>query len=80
MNGIEGRRRLLHPQVMLSLLMDIKNNRVRGGAARCVVLSTGTTKWLKAAEAPSAALPGLTWAKLLSPSKKARPHFFCAAL
>ncbi len=58
---------------MLSLLMDIKNNRVRGGAARCVVLSTGTISWLRSVEAPAAALQGLSWPKLLSPAKKVRP-------
>lgn len=57
---------------MLSLLMDIKNNKVRGGAAQCVVLTAGTTKWLKSVDAPAVALQGLSWGKLLSPSKKVR--------
>lgn len=60
-------------QVMLSLLMDIKNNRVRGGGSSNVVLTAGTTKWLKAAGAPAVTLHGLTWEKLLAPNKKVMP-------
>lgn len=57
-------------EVMLSLLMDIKNNRLRGGGSSNVVLTGGTTQWLKAVNASAVALHGLSWQKLLAPNKK----------
>lgn len=58
------------PQVMLSLLLDIKNNRQRGGGAGAVTLTAGTQKWLKSVGAPAVALHSLSWDKLLAPDKK----------
>jgi len=57
-------------QVMLSLLLDIKNNRQRGGGGGAIALTAGTTKWLKSVGAPAMALTSLSWDKLLAPSKK----------
>ncbi len=55
---------------MLSLLLEIKNNRQRSGSGRAVTLTTGTAKWLRSVGAPSIALHSLTWTKLLAPDHK----------
>lgn len=57
-------------EVMLSLLLDIKNNRQRGGGAGAVTLTAGTQKWLKSVGAPTVALHSMSWDKLLAPDKK----------
>lgn len=61
-------------QVMLSLLLDIKNNRQRGGGGAAIALTAGTTKWLKSVGAPTMALTSLSWDKLLAPNKKVPSH------
>lgn len=61
-------------QVMLSLLLDIKNNRQRGGGGGAIALTAGTTKWLKSVGAPAMALTSLSWDKLLAPNKKVPSH------
>lgn len=55
---------------MLSLLLDIKNNRTRGGGGGVVALTAGTQKWLKLVGAPAVTLHSLPWDKLLAPDKK----------
>ena len=59
-------------EIMLSLVLDIKNNKkrdkVNGPAA---VLSPGVVGWLKQCHVQRVQLKGLTWQKLLSPQKKA---------
>ena len=62
---------------MLSLLLDIKNNRQRGGGGGPVALTGGTTKWLKSVGAPSVALHNLSWDKLLAPNHKVCPLLYC---
>lgn len=68
--GAEGR---MSPRadIMLSLVLDIKNNKRRdraGGPA--AVLSPGVVAWLKQCRVGQVQLKGLTWEKLLSPKKK----------
>ena len=54
---------------MLSLLLDIKNNRQRGGGG-AVSLTAATQKWLKSVGSASVVLHSLSWDKLLAPDKK----------
>lgn len=61
---------------MLSLLLDIKDNRQRGGGAGAVALTAGIQKWLKSVGAPAVALHSLSWDKLLAPIKKVQ-HWHC---
>ena len=57
---------------MLSLLLDIKNNRQRGGGGGAVTLTAATQKWLKSVGSAAVALHSLPWDKLLAPDKKVR--------
>ena len=64
-------------EVLLALVLDIKNNRQRsqkGAPAVSVssVLSAGVLRWLRGPGLEEAALRSLPWAKLLQPGKKAR--------
>lgn len=57
--------------IMLSLVLDIKNNRRRDRASGpAAVLSSGVISWLKQCHVGQVQLKGLTWEKLLSPNKK----------
>ena len=59
-------------EIMLSLVLDIKNNKRRDRAAGpAAVLSPGVVTWLKQCHVGHVQLKGLTWQKLLSPHKKA---------
>lgn len=59
-------------ELMLELVVDIKNNRKRegkkGGAA--AVLSPTALKWLKQCRVEELQMAGLTWGKLLAPGKR----------
>lgn len=60
-------------EIMLSLVLDIKNNKKRdraGGPA--AVLSPGVVTWLKQCHVGQVQLKGLTWNKLLTSNKKVR--------
>ncbi len=63
-------------EVLLSLVLDIKNNRQRkAGAAAATtreLLPSGVFKWLREAKAEGVQLHGVSWAKLLAPNKKVR--------
>lgn len=63
-------------QVMLELIVDIKNNRLPKGAARVAAmemfLSQGAQRWLKESKVSEVQLRSVTWDKLLSSSKKVR--------
>lgn len=64
-------------QVLLSLVLDIKNNKQRNkGAAVSIqsVLSAGVLKWLKGTGMEEVQLRNLSWAKVLQPKKKVAPH------
>lgn len=57
--------------IMLSLVLDIKNNKRRDKASGpAAVLSPGVVAWLKQCHVGHVQLKGLTWQKLLSPKKK----------
>ena len=57
--------------IMLSLVLDIKNNKRRDKASGpSAVLSPGVVTWLKQCHVGHVQLKGLTWQKLLSPHKK----------
>ena len=59
--------------IMLSLVLDIKNNKRRDRAnGPAAVLSPGVVTWLKQCHVGHVQLKGLTWQKLLSPNKKVR--------
>lgn len=61
--------------IMLSLVLDIKNNKRRDKASGpAAVLSPGVVTWLKQCHVGHVQLKGLTWQKLLSPDKKVRHH------
>lgn len=56
--------------IMLSLVLDIKNNKRRDKASGpAMVLSPGVVSWLKQCHVGHVQLKGLTWQKLLSPKK-----------
>lgn len=59
---------------MLSLVVDIKNNKRRSGrdAGPPAVLPPAVLAWLKTAGVADVCLRNLTWPKLLRPDKKAR--------
>ncbi len=64
-------------QVLLSLVLDIKNNKQGNkGAAVSIqsVLSVGVLKWLKSTGMEEVQLRNLSWAKVLQPKKKVGPH------
>lgn len=57
--------------IMLSLVLDIKNNKRRDKASGpATVLSPNVVSWLKQCHVGHVQLKGLTWQKLLSPKKK----------
>ncbi len=58
-------------EILLGLVLDIKNNRKRPGAATTrELLPTGIFKWLRESGAEAVQLRSVTWAKLLAPNKK----------
>ena len=60
-------------EIMLSLVLDIKNNKRRDKAnGPAAVLSPGLVTWLKQCHVGHVQLKGLTWHKLLSTQKKVR--------
>lgn len=62
-------------QALLSLVLDIKNNKQRNrGSTVSVssVLSAGVLKWLKSTNIEEVQLRNLSWAKVLQPKKKVR--------
>ena len=63
---------LLCAQVMLSLVVDIKNNKKRAGKgpAPPPVLPPPVAAWLKGAGVADVCLRNLTWPKLLKPDKR----------
>ena len=68
--GAEGRM-TPRADIMLSLVLDIKNNKRRDRACGpAAVLSPGVVAWLKQCHVGQVQLKGLTWQKLLSPSEK----------
>ena len=61
-------------EIMLSLVLDIKNNKRRDKASGpAAVLSPAVVTWLKQCHVGHVQLKGLTWNKLLTSSKKVRP-------
>lgn len=63
-------------EVMLELILDIKNNRQpKGGkgAALESFLSQGAQRWLKESKVPDVQLRAVTWETLLAPNKKVQP-------
>jgi len=69
-------------EVMLELVLDIKNNRRPKGAGAGAgglegLLSQGSQKWLKDSQVGEVQLRAVTWSKLLQPDKKvcASPAF-----
>ena len=64
-------------EIMLSLVLDIKNNKRRDKASGpAAVLSPAVVTWLKQCHVGHVQLKGLTWNKLLTSSKKVR-HDVC---
>ena len=68
-------------QIMLQLVVDIKNNRKRprnsndggsGGTAATTVLSPMVMKWLKSGGVDDVGIAGLTWSRLLNKDKRGR--------
>ncbi len=60
-------------EIMLSLVLDIKNNKRRDKASGpAAVLSPAVVTWLKQCHVGHVQLKGLTWNKLLTSSKKVR--------
>lgn len=60
-------------EIMLSLVLDIKNNKRRDKASGpTAVLSPAVVTWLKQCHVGHVQLKGLTWKKLLTSSKKVR--------
>ncbi|PSC75596.1 nucleolar MIF4G domain-containing 1 [Micractinium conductrix] len=58
-------------QMLLELVVDVKNNRRRDDAKRRVVeLAPAVGKWLKACGASDAAVGGITWQKVQQRNKK----------
>ncbi|KAL4421444.1 hypothetical protein ABPG75_010735 [Micractinium tetrahymenae] len=58
-------------QILLELVVDVKNNRRREDAKRRVVeLAPAVTRWLKASGAADVAIGGIAWSKVLQPNKK----------
>jgi hypothetical protein len=62
-------------EVMLELVLEIKNNRKsKGGSVTAagleVLLSQGSQKWLKDSQVAEVQLRAVTWGKLLQPDKK----------
>ena len=61
-------------EVMLELILDIKNNRQPKGSSRGAALdmflSQGAQRWLKESKVPDVQLRAITWGKLLAPNKK----------
>ena len=62
-------------QVLLGLVLDIKNNRQRsqgtgGPLTISSVLSAGVLKWLRGCGAEEVQLRHLTWRRVLQPNKK----------
>lgn len=61
-------------EVMLELILDIKNNRQPKGSAKGAVLEMylgqGAQRWLKESRVPEIQLRAATWEVLLSPEKK----------
>lgn len=66
-------------EVLLSLVLDIKNNRQRKEGASAVttrdLLPSSVFKWLREANAEAVQLHAVSWAKLLGPDKKVRVQF-----
>ena len=60
------------PQVMLSLVVDIKNNKKRSGrdSGPPAVLPPPVHAWLKSSGTADVCLRNITWPKLLRPNKK----------
>lgn len=71
-------------QVMLELVLDIKNNRKLKGSAQVAalesLLSQGSLRFLRESKVPEIQLHGLTWEKLMQPQKKVTCPFFCATV
>jgi len=60
-------------EIMLSLVLDIKNNKRRDKASGpAAVLSPAVVTWLKQCHVGHVQLKGLTWNKLLTSNKKVR--------
>ena len=62
-------------QLMLDLVLDIKNNRRRGkgeAVAAEGTLGPAAKAWLRAANVGAVQLQGITWAVLTQPDKKVR--------
>lgn len=61
-------------EIMLELVMDIKNNRksknASDGKTLESYLSQGTQRWLKESKVEEVQLKNLTWERLLDPQKK----------
>lgn len=61
-------------EIMLELVLDIKNNRKPKGsdaiAALEALLSQGSLKFLRESKVPDVQLRSVTWDKLLQPDKK----------
>lgn len=69
-------------QVLLGLVLDIKNNRQRsqgtgGPLTISSVLSAGVLKWLRGCGIDEVQLRNLTWQMVLQPNKKV--HFKCSS-
>lgn len=61
--------------MLLSLVLDIKNNKQRNKSSAVSVssvLSAGVLKWLKSSGMEEVQLRTLSWAKVLQPKKKVR--------
>ncbi|GAB4822711.1 hypothetical protein N2152v2_009757 [Parachlorella kessleri] len=58
-------------QSMLELVVDIKNNRKRGGdKSAASLLAPAISKWLRSAGVSEVAVGGIAWDKILMPNKK----------
>ena len=72
-------------QVLLGLVLDIKNNRQRsqgtgGPLTISSVLSAGLLKWLKGCGTGEFQLRNLPWQLVLQANKKVRLHHTCVPL
>jgi hypothetical protein len=70
-------------QVLLSLVLDIKNNKQRSksnAVSIASVLSGGSLKWLKGCGIEEVQLRNLPWAKVLQPRKKVAPFSLAPCL
>ena len=66
-------------QIMLELVVDIKNNRkAKSSTSENTLesfLSQGSLRWLKESKVEDVQLRGVTWERLLDPNKKASFKF-----